>query len=106
MPRSIAWPIEPDFLRLASRRSGRYVSYPTGTYLPHMSDSPWEPLADYEEIGAPLDTGPHEVQELDSWFPWAVYECGRCRRKAWFRTDSYERVACIDEPNSEAADGE
>lgn len=66
-----------------------------------MSDVPDDPLALLEEVTelpAPLGTGPHEVRELDSLLPWAVYECRRCGRRAWFRMEGYERVACSGDP--------
>lgn len=73
-----------------------------GPVMDEIPDDPLELVEAVEEIPAPLGTGPHEVRELDSWLPWAVYECRRCGQKAWFHTRGYERFACNGEPEPDA----
>lgn len=64
-----------------------------------MDDRIVDPIHDYEDIEAPLGTGPHKVRSLETLWPWDVYVCDRCERKAWFRTDGYDRLACSGEPD-------
>ena len=72
--------------------------------MDEVPDDPLELLEEdrIEEIPAPLGTGPHEVRELDTWWPWPVYECRRCGQKAWFHDRGYQRFACSGPPEPDA----